>query len=72
MAVIEAFVDGQLVETIKLPASYLVRRHELFWKYGLPKGKHTVSFKWLNPVEGADIRCSKTIIFSDTPRINQR
>ena len=72
VAVIEAFVDGQLVETIKLPASYRVRRHELFWKYGLPKGKHTVSFKWLNPVEGADIRCSKTIIFSDTPRINQR
>ena len=30
VAVIEAFVDGQLVETIKLPASYRVRRHELF------------------------------------------
>lgn len=72
VAVIEAFVDGQLVETIKLPASYRVRRHELFWKYGLPKGKHTVSFKWLNPVDGADIRCSKTITFSDAPRINQR
>ena len=72
VAVIEAFVDDQLVETIKLPASYRVRRHELFWIYGLPKGKHTVSFKWLNPVEDADIRCSKTIIFSDAPRINQR
>ena len=72
VAVIEAFVDGQLVETIKLPASYRIRRHELFWKYDLPKGKHTASFKWLNPAEGADIRCSKTIIFSDAPRINQR
>lgn len=68
---LEAYIDGQLVETIQLPASYRARRHELFWKYELPKGKHTVSFKWLNPMEGADINCDKVIIFSDAPDINK-
>ena len=72
VAVVEASVDGQVVETIKLPASYRARRHELFWKYGLPKGEHKVSFKWLNPKEGAEIHCNKTIIFSDAPHANQR
>lgn len=71
IAVLEAYIDGQLVETIKLPASYHARRHELFWKYNLPKGKHTVSFKWLNPIEDAKINCNKAIIFADAPHINQ-
>lgn len=71
VGLVEASIDGQLVETIKLPASYRARRHELFWKYELPKGKHTVSFKWLNPVESANINCDKAIIFSDAPHVNQ-
>lgn len=71
VGLMEAYIDGQLVETIKLPASYRERRHELFWKYELPKGKHIVSFKWLNPVEGANIHCDKAIIFSDAPHINK-
>ena len=39
----ELYVDNNLVESPKLPASYTTRRYELCWKYDLPKGKHTVS-----------------------------
>ncbi len=69
----EMYVDGQLVETANLPASYTVRRHELFWKYQLPKGKHTVTFKWLNPTSEASVRFSEALVYSDSqqPANNQ-
>ncbi len=42
-------IDGGQAETVKLPTDFITRRHELFWKYGLPYGKHTISIKVLNP-----------------------
>lgn len=70
VAIVEAYVDGKLTETIKLPASFQARRHELFWIYELAKGKHTVSFKWLNPEKEASITCGKMIVFSDAPHVH--
>ncbi|MDR2811031.1 MAG: ADP-ribosylglycohydrolase family protein [Tannerellaceae bacterium] len=63
----EMYVDGQLVESAQLPASYITRRHELFWKYQLPKGKHTVTFQWLNPEPGASVRFGEALVYSDAP-----
>ena len=68
VAVVEMYIDGQLVEKANLPASYTTRRHELFWKYQLPKGKHTVTFKWLNPQKDVTVNCSEALIYSDTDK----
>jgi hypothetical protein len=63
----ELYVDEKLVETIKLPASFTTRRHELAWQYGLPKGKHSVRLKLLNPSKDETIRLGEAIIYSDAP-----
>jgi hypothetical protein len=63
----EAYLNGGLIETINLPASTLTRRHDLFWKYQLPKAKHTLTFKWLNPQPDANINFRDAIIYSDVP-----
>lgn len=63
----ELYVDGQLIESPKLPATFLARRHELCWKYDLPKGTHTVRFKILNPLEEIPIKYVEAIIYSDKP-----
>ncbi|MDR2498029.1 MAG: ADP-ribosylglycohydrolase family protein [Tannerellaceae bacterium] len=63
----EMYIDGQLAESVELPANYTIRRHELFWKYQLPKGKHTATFKWLNPAEGVTIRFGAAQVYSDAP-----
>lgn len=68
VAVVEMYIDGQLVEKANLPASYTTRRHELFWKYQLPKGKHKVTFKWLNPQKDVTVNCSEALIYSDTEK----
>jgi hypothetical protein len=67
IAEVEMYIDGQLVETADLPASYLKRRHELFWKYRLPEGKHTVTFKWLNPEAGATVRFTDALVYASAP-----
>lgn len=67
VALVEMYIDGELVETAQLPALYRTRRHELFWKYQLPKGEHTVTFKWLNPTPEASVNFCDVLIYSDAP-----
>ncbi len=61
----ELYVDDKLVESPKLPASYTTRRYELCWKYDLPKGKHTVRLKILNPSKDEEFNASEALIYSD-------
>jgi len=61
----ELYVDDKLVESPKLPTSYTARRYELCWKYDLPKGKHVVRLKVLNPSKDEEIIASEAIIYSD-------
>lgn len=68
VARVEMYIDGKQVETANLPASYTTRRHDLFWKYQLPKGGHAVTFKWLNPVPGASINFTEALVYDDAPQ----
>jgi len=66
IAKVEMFVDGESVETASLPVSTSnARRNDLFWKYQLPTGKHTVSFKWLNAKSNATISFIDAIVYAD-------
>jgi hypothetical protein len=61
----EIYLDGKLIETPKLPVNFTTRRYDLAWKYRLPKGKHAVKMKILNPSTGIVARISEAIIYSD-------
>ncbi|RYU92594.1 ADP-ribosylglycohydrolase family protein [Mucilaginibacter terrigena] len=65
----QLFIDGKLVESPELPVNYTTRRYELCWNYTLPKGKHQVSLKILNPDKKylAQFRPADIIVYSDTP-----
>jgi hypothetical protein len=63
----EVYLDGQKIESPALPTDFTTRRQEMSWKYPLPKGKHTVQVKILNPDNRYDIRNLEYIIFSDQP-----
>ena len=67
VAKVEMYIDGELSETVGLPASYKIRRGDiLFWKYQLPKGKHVITFKWLNPENDVSINFGDAIVYSDS------
>ena len=67
VAKVECYIDGKLIETTTLPVDFKTRKNDLFWNYDLAKGKHTISFKWLNPEPGIDLGVTSLLIYSDAP-----
>ncbi len=63
----ELYLDGKLIESRNLPVNYTTRSNELAWKYQLPKGKHAVRMKILNPSTEFSVKSSQAIIYSDKP-----
>ncbi len=59
----DLYVDGVKTETSKLPVWYTTRKLELFWKYQLSKGDHTVKVKLLNPSPDFELRMSEIIVY---------
>jgi len=64
----ELYVDGQKVETAKLPTDITTRRHELFWKYPLDNKKHSVQIKVLNPNENYELNAWEYIVYDNKPQ----
>jgi hypothetical protein len=63
----EMYIDGKLVEKVKLPTERNKRRFTPFWKYQMKSGKHKVVIKILNPVDYAEIELKYAIIYGDKP-----
>jgi hypothetical protein len=61
----EITIDDGKPERVRFPANFRERRHELFWKYQLPKGNHKVRIKLLNPDAEFKINVTDIIIYSD-------
>ena len=63
----ELYLDNELIEKPLIPVNFTTRRHELCWKYQIPKGKHMVKLKILNPSKEHTVSSSEAIIYSDQP-----
>jgi hypothetical protein len=63
----EIYIDGDKVETVKLPTDFTTRRLELFWKYQLPDKKHTVRINVLNPNADYFLNSSEYIVYKNKP-----
>lgn len=63
----EVYIDGKKTETHLAPVSYRTRSNELCWNYDLPKGKHSVEVRIVNPSADHKINLGEAIIYSDQP-----
>lgn len=63
----EMYIDDKLVEQAKLPTATNQRRFTPFYRYQLPKGKHKVVIKILNPVDYTQVDARFVIIYDDKP-----
>ncbi len=68
----QLYIDDRPVERVELPASYTTRRYELCWKYQLPKGKHNVRLKILNPDPKNPVQIHDLIFYNDHPQVAVR
>lgn len=64
---VEMRIDGELVETAKLPTAFKNRRFYPFYRYQLPNGNHKVDFKILNPTDKAKLSLQSAVIYGDKP-----
>jgi hypothetical protein len=63
----ELYIDSKMVETIELPTSYTGRRYDLAWKYDLPRAKHQVRLKIINPSKDYMFNAGDVVIYTDKP-----
>ncbi len=63
----QLYIDDRLIESPELPVNFTIRRHEICWKYDLPKGRHKVRLNILNPLRQYTFNASEAIIYSDKP-----
>jgi hypothetical protein len=66
---LDVYLDGQKMETARIPASFTRRRYDLTWKYQLKPGKHTVRLKLLNPSDEFTLRVRSLIAFDSKPML---
>jgi len=64
---IEVFVDGNKIETAKLPTNFTTRRQEICWAYRLADKKHTVRVKVLNPSDGYQLNSYEYLVYGSMP-----
>lgn len=66
---VEVCLDGELSETVVLPDDFHSRKQELYYKYNLTDGPHTLSFKLLNPGKEKCILTSYLVYSDKTERL---
>lgn len=66
---VEVYLDGNLAETVILPLAYYAQKQELFYKYNLPEGDHTLSFRWLNPDQKRPLIITSYLVYASQPQV---
>jgi hypothetical protein len=61
---VDVIVDGQVIETVKMPTQSLVRRHEVAWNYDLPEGSHQITLRIKNAPEGYRIDTGDILVYT--------
>jgi hypothetical protein len=64
---IEVYLDNQLMETVKLPTNYTIRRNDIAWLYNLKNQQHTVHLKLINPKNDYKINLIEMLIYNNEP-----
>jgi hypothetical protein len=65
VAELEAYIDGEKVEEIKMPYDYIKRKYDIFYKYNLPEnGNHKLELKVLNPHKCYVVEAKEMVVFS--------
>jgi hypothetical protein len=62
---VDIYIDNNFIETVKMPTSSLIRRHDVAWNYDLPEGKHSIIVKTKNIPDGYFINIRDLIVYSD-------
>lgn len=58
------YIDDKFIEEAELPTDFHSRRHDLFWNYTLPQGKHTVNINIVTQDTNAKLSAWDCLIYN--------
>jgi len=61
----DIYIDNHFTETIKMPTSSLIRKHDVTWNYDLSEGNHTIKLRAKKIPESYGIHLSDILIYSE-------
>jgi hypothetical protein len=61
---LDVFVDGQFLETVKIPTHWRIRRLDLAWHYDLPEGSHKITLRAKKIPDGYRIETDDVLLYS--------
>ncbi len=67
VALLDVYMDGVKTEQIRMPYDYIVRKYDIYHKYMLENGNHTVELKWINQDPDFRITLKSYVVYADTP-----
>jgi hypothetical protein len=68
IAQLEAYIDGQKVEDIKMPYDYIKRKYDIFYTYNLAQdGRHELKIKVRNPHPDYVIEAKEMVVYAAHP-----
>ena len=66
---VEIYLDGKLSAVAKNPIKGNGAAPDLYWKYDLPEGEHTLTFKFLNKQDNMNIVIDNYLVYSSKPKV---
>ncbi len=67
IALLDVYIDGEKTEQVKMPFNYIVRKYDIYHKYLLPPGDHTLEIKWVNQDPDFRIYFKSYVVYNDKP-----
>ncbi len=57
-------IDGRPSDTAIMPSAFHDRKTDIYWNYDLKPGKHEISLRIINPLEGAWVQVNSSIVYA--------
>lgn len=67
IALLDAYVDGTLIEHIKMPYDFTTRKYDIFYTYKLKQGAHKLEIRWMNQNPDYRIYFKSYVVYGDKP-----
>jgi len=58
------YLDDMIIEQVRMPFDYIVRKYDIWHKYQLSEGTHTLKIEWKNPNPDFRINFKDVVIYS--------
>jgi hypothetical protein len=61
------YIDGVKTDTVRMPFDYITRKYDIYHKYLLEEGPHSIEIRWINPDPEFRIYFKSYVVYANAP-----